>query len=100
MGNGRSHVPIRTCVGCARKAAKGDLVRLALDPDGRLLRDQRNRLPGRGAYVCGAACARVAAKYGRFERAYRRSVAKNAIEECLATWENEVSIGGNETETE
>ncbi|GMV35976.1 MAG: hypothetical protein AMXMBFR61_04840 [Fimbriimonadales bacterium] len=100
MGDGRSHVPVRTCVGCARKAAKGDLVRLALDPKGRLRRDQRNRLPGRGAYVCGAACARAAAKRGRFERAFRRSVAKNAIEEFVATWENEVNIGGNQTETE
>lgn len=100
MGDCERHVPLRTCVGCSRKSAKSDLVRLAVGPDGRLYRDLRNRLPGRGAYVCDVACAREAAKRRRFERAFRRSVANNAIEELLATWENEVSIGGNETETE
>jgi predicted RNA-binding protein YlxR (DUF448 family) len=36
--------------------------------------------PGRGAWVCGAACFDVAARRGAFERALRRGVPKPALE--------------------
>lgn len=43
--------PRRTCVGCRRVRAKSALLRVAATPDG-LRADPRQRLPGRGAYVC------------------------------------------------
>jgi predicted RNA-binding protein YlxR (DUF448 family) len=36
--------------------------------------DPTAKLPGRGAYVCGAACARAAIDRRAFARAFRRAV--------------------------
>lgn len=41
----------RTCVACRDEADRDDLVRLVVDPEGRLVVDYRARLPGRGAWV-------------------------------------------------
>ncbi len=46
--------PERTCIGCRQKAASSDLLRLVRSPDGELVFDQRHRLGGRGAWVCGS----------------------------------------------
>jgi uncharacterized protein len=46
-----AHVPERTCVLTRRKATKGDLIRLALSPDGEVAPDVRARAPGRGAWI-------------------------------------------------
>jgi len=43
--------PERTCVLTRRKATKGELIRLALSPDGEVAPDVRARAPGRGAWV-------------------------------------------------
>ncbi|MBX6422766.1 YlxR family protein [Thermosulfurimonas sp. F29] len=49
----KGHVPIRMCVFCGRRAPKGELLRLVLDGEGRPVYDAAQRLPGRGAYLCG-----------------------------------------------
>ena len=64
-------MPERTCVTCQDGAERDDLVRLVVDPEGRLVVDYRARLPGRGAWVhprkeCVAA---VAKQPGRLARA-------------------------------
>jgi predicted RNA-binding protein YlxR (DUF448 family) len=46
-----AHVPERTCVLTRRKAAKEELIRLALSPDGDVAPDVRARAPGRGAWI-------------------------------------------------
>jgi hypothetical protein len=64
--------PIRTCLGCGRKASRGELVRftapqgvLALAPTG----------PGRGAYTCPRpSCFARAAAVRAFSRTLRRNV--------------------------
>ena len=43
--------PLRTCLVCRQKRAKGELARFILDGDVRL-EDAKQRLPGRGYYVC------------------------------------------------
>jgi predicted RNA-binding protein YlxR (DUF448 family) len=43
--------PERTCVLTRRKAAKDELIRLALAPDGAVAPDVRARAPGRGAWI-------------------------------------------------
>jgi predicted RNA-binding protein YlxR (DUF448 family) len=49
----RDYVPIRTCLVCMRKNPKRELIRLALDPEkGCILPDNRQRMKGRGGYVC------------------------------------------------
>jgi len=46
-----AHVPERTCVLTRRKADKGELIRLALSPEGEVAPDVRARAPGRGAWI-------------------------------------------------
>ena len=45
------HVPERTCVLTRRKGTRGELIRLALSPDGSVAPDVRARAPGRGAWI-------------------------------------------------
>jgi predicted RNA-binding protein YlxR (DUF448 family) len=61
-------------VGCGQTASKADLVRVAL-AGGEVVVDHAARLPGRGAYVHGQACAARAVARRAFGRAFRRSVA-------------------------
>jgi len=67
-----SHVPTRTCLGCRRRRAKRELVRLARRGDGSVVVDVRGVQPGRGAYVCGVSeCVERALKTGRLGHAFR-----------------------------
>lgn len=43
--------PERTCIACRSTERRDALVRLVLDPDGRVIVDLRAKLPGRGAWV-------------------------------------------------
>jgi hypothetical protein len=45
------HVPERKCILSGAHAARDDLIRLALSPDGELHPDVRARAPGRGAWI-------------------------------------------------
>jgi hypothetical protein len=60
-------------VACGRQAPKSALLRLAVR-DGRVVADPGAMLPGRGAYVCDATCARAAVDRHAFGRAFRRAV--------------------------
>ena len=72
MGRGKGHVPIRTCISCDKKGAKKDLVRLTLDTNGQLVRDDRGIMKGRGAYVCDSRpCLAQLSKTKRLNRAFR-----------------------------
>ncbi len=51
MSRGRGHKPDRTCIVCRKKRKKQELVRMVLR-DSFVIIDERNRLSGRGAYVC------------------------------------------------
>ncbi len=57
-GNNTGREPQRTCCICRKKLAKGDLLRFVWQQDGVVL-DQRQILPGRGAYCCGEKCAQL-----------------------------------------
>jgi len=60
-------------VGCGTLAPKADLQRVVV-VDGVLQADPAQRRPGRGAYVCGRACAELALKRGGFNRSFRSGV--------------------------
>jgi uncharacterized protein len=60
-------------VACGRRAPKVALLRLAVSGD-RVVADPGGSLPGRGAYVCDADCARSAVERRAFGRAFRRAV--------------------------
>jgi len=61
----------RTCVACRDEADRDDLIRLVVDPEGRLVVDYRARLPGRGAWVHPrkACVVEVSAHPGRLVKA-------------------------------
>ena len=48
---GGSHTPERKCILSGEHAARDDLIRLALGPDGGIWPDIRARAPGRGAWI-------------------------------------------------
>lgn len=71
MSEGR-HRPQRTCLGCRQTDDQSRLVRFVRAPDGAVLVDYREKLPGRGAYTClKAACIHQAVSRRRFDRAFR-----------------------------
>ena len=66
--------PIRTCVGCGRKAPQRELLRFAA-PTGVLELDDGRRLAGRGAYTCRRpSCFEKAEARRAFSRILRRTV--------------------------
>jgi predicted RNA-binding protein YlxR (DUF448 family) len=65
-------VPIRSCVGCGRRAPQSELIRFVA-ANGRLVRGESR--PGRGVYTCKRlACFERAVARRAFNRALRRSV--------------------------
>jgi predicted RNA-binding protein YlxR (DUF448 family) len=67
--------PVRTCVGCGRKAPQRDLMRFVA-PAGLLEADPERLRPGRGVYTCPrSVCFERAASRRAFARTLRRTVA-------------------------
>ncbi|TYP82698.1 YlxR family protein [Blastococcus xanthinilyticus] len=65
--------PVRTCVGCRKRASVSDLLRVVVVA-GDLVPDPRRRLPGRGASLHPTAeCLRAAERRRAFPRALRTS---------------------------
>ncbi|MGY2085649.1 YlxR family protein [Blastococcus sp. SYSU DS0539] len=66
-------IPVRTCVGCRKRASVNDLLRVVVVA-GDLVPDPRRRLPGRGASLHPTAeCLRAAERRRAFPRALRTS---------------------------
>ncbi len=64
--------PIRSCIGCGRKAPQGQLLRFAT-VDGQLVPGEG--MPGRGAYTCRRlACFERAVSRRAFNRTLRKTV--------------------------
>lgn len=49
--------PTRMCRVCRQRLPKAQLTRWVRKSDGSVVRDETQRLAGRGAYTCSAACA-------------------------------------------
>lgn len=63
--------PVRTCVGCRRRSAPHELLRIAVTRDGQVLVGQG---PGRGAWCCSVEC---------FDRALARRALGRALRHDL-----------------
>lgn len=75
--------PVRTCVGCGRKAPQSELLRFVAH-EGRLERSSSGG--GRGAYLCPQApCFRRALQRSAFTRALRQAVAIDPAREANYT---------------
>src|SRR5581483_3249217 len=89
-GGGRvrgTHVPERSCVACRTKRPKAELLRVVRRPgsaDVELEVDLKQRLPGRGAYVCReAGCWQAGVARSGFDRALRVKVPAAARQKLL-----------------
>jgi predicted RNA-binding protein YlxR (DUF448 family) len=73
--------PERTCILSRRKAAKDQLIRLALGPDGTVAPDVRARAPGRGAWI-GVTRTELdeANAKGKLKAALQRALKTNSVE--------------------
>jgi predicted RNA-binding protein YlxR (DUF448 family) len=72
MGKGKGHIPMRTCVACGTKGPKYELVRVVLDAESQVVRDEKGKRPGRGAYVCNSESCWVKLRKGKcLKRAFR-----------------------------
>jgi predicted RNA-binding protein YlxR (DUF448 family) len=72
--------PERTCVLTRRKAAKEELIRLALAPDGAVAPDVRARAPGRGAWIgVGRDALDEAVTGGKLKPALQRAFKTNDV---------------------
>jgi predicted RNA-binding protein YlxR (DUF448 family) len=66
-------LPVRTCVVTRAAHPPDELIRFVLDPDGRVVPDLANRLPGRGAWVvCNHHAVAAAVRSKAFARSLRR----------------------------
>lgn len=66
--------PQRSCTGCRQVFDQQDLLRYVCSPEGRIVPDLRNRLPGRGVYTCWSrACIDQAVRKRQFDRAFRQA---------------------------
>lgn len=67
--------PMRTCIGCRKREARQDLVRVVLDGH-HVVVDQRGTAPGRGAWLHPSAeCLAVAQQRKAFSRALKEPLA-------------------------
>ena len=65
--------PLRTCVVTRSQLAPEDLIRFVLDPQGIVVADLGNRLPGRGVWViCDKASVATAVKIKAFSRGLKQ----------------------------
>ena len=84
------HVPFRQCVGCRARFPKKSMVRFVRLSEGGWLADPAARAPGRGAYLCSAACRDKVRKNKRF-----RGLAevKDSDQVGAAVWERHKNEG-------
>lgn len=73
MGKSKGHIPLRTCISCGQKRNKKEFIRLAVDPNNQVVRDDLRKKPGRGAYICQSdSCLNKLSKHKRLNRVFRR----------------------------
>ncbi|WAM34782.1 RNase P modulator RnpM [Caldicellulosiruptor morganii] len=72
----QKYIPNRKCVGCQEVKPKNQLLRIAKNDRGVFI-DEKQRLPGRGAYLCKKAeCLHLAKKKKGLERSLKVTIPK------------------------
>ena len=75
---------VRTCIGCGVQDDKVSLHRFVRAADGLVSFDPTGRKPGRGAYVCSAACLESAFKARKLQRALKCGIDQSSAERLVA----------------
>ena len=74
------YVPMRRCAGCMKSQPKAGLLRV-VSVEGTLRADEKNRLPGRGVYICrDPKCLQAAVRKNAFSRNFRRAIREDEYE--------------------
>ncbi|MGD9997069.1 MAG: YlxR family protein [Ilumatobacteraceae bacterium] len=76
---------MRTCVGCRTTLPIDRLTRCVLAPGGVVI---SRTAPGRGAWLCSAACIAPAIRKRGFERAWRRPIPDGALADLPNAFES------------
>ena len=91
MSKGKGHIPVRTCICCKAKKKKGQLIRLILKDKSGVVRDQKGKGSGRGAYVCDKEACRSHPKLDAYlKRALKMGDRSNAQ---VFWWSDEIRDG-------
>ncbi|MGD9430211.1 YlxR family protein [Arthrobacter russicus] len=78
-------MPLRTCIGCRRRDAQPNLLRVVKNVSGLLEADPRRRSAGRGAWLHpDQACFALAVKRHGFARAFKGECDPGALERYFA----------------
>ena len=81
---------IRTCCACRRKALKPELLRVVRLPDGTAQLDDRQKMSGRGVYLCrNPKCLEKARRSGAMERSISAAVPEDVMEQIREVIGNE-----------
>lgn len=73
--------PVRKCILSGDRETRGELIRLALAPDGQVLPDVRAKAPGRGAWIgVGKSELEAAIAKGKLRGALARAFKSNALQ--------------------
>jgi predicted RNA-binding protein YlxR (DUF448 family) len=82
----------RTCVTCAQKVQREQLVRIVCDESGSVVIDIKGKMPGRGAYVCSEKCLEAALSSGRLGRALKEKIAGEKHEYIISDFRDAMCI--------
>lgn len=78
-------VPMRMCIACREMKPKKEMLRVVKNADGEINVDATGKMPGRGAYICGAeACQKKLTDKKLLHKAFGANV------------ENEIYLGVKE----
>ncbi|MBQ7794804.1 MAG: YlxR family protein [Clostridia bacterium] len=83
------HIPERMCVGCRKKTAKSDLIRIVQTADG-ICVDKKQNITARGVYICkNVQCIALAKKKKALSRQFRQGIADSVYDGLAKELENE-----------
>ncbi|MDO5014360.1 MAG: YlxR family protein [Clostridia bacterium] len=76
------NIPKRRCVSCMQMKPKSTLLKVVKSKDGEIKIDVRQKLEGRGAYICkNAECLDNCKKKNRLNMAFKMNVDKRIYED-------------------
>ncbi|PKB68730.1 MAG: hypothetical protein BZY81_01135 [SAR202 cluster bacterium Io17-Chloro-G4] len=85
------HVPERSCVACAQKFPKRDLIRIVKTPKETVVADPIGKSAGRGAYLCwNPSCWQRGIEKGGLERSFKLEISAQDRASLLEFYNKEI----------
>lgn len=82
--------PMRMCAACRQRTPKKELIRIVRTPSGEIAADAREKLPGRGAYLCRSHdCLKKAQKSRALERMLNVQIPEETYEAIASMMDGE-----------